>query len=363
MEPFVIRLKCLTPLWLGDIDRSSPAAKESGLIGSLRFWSEGLVRRYGIPVCDAQDRCKKEQGLCLVCRTFGATGWARRFRIELSGLSAVPVFFRASPKVASVSGNWLWQIFGADKTGGEKRKLGANTEYSFGVSALWNVKPFEITIIPRADAPPEAIGLLALALLRAAEWGGLGAKTQYGFGQVILEPNQTFEKKLALADAFLEKHASFDKALPTPVSGAFTVHPDRFFSLLYELNSDPFREGVNIGRVPSGFDNSYIPCSFDIRYKYELRNPRNGTGTDRGLRPAIQDNFGTTGANDLCGFVAGDNARASRIHVSHLFRTGGNHYSFKVWADADEPAMLRSIIHDHLMSRFSAAGIRVKRLV
>src|SRR5208282_6063255 len=115
-----LELQTLTPLWLGDTDRDSAAAKESGLVGSLRFWFEGLMRSYGRRVCDTiEGRCTGDD-LCDACKLFGTTDWARRFRLEITGLDPVPLFFRLSPKVARSSGDWLWKTFGEKATGGSK---------------------------------------------------------------------------------------------------------------------------------------------------------------------------------------------------------------------------------------------------
>ena len=93
-----IKIKTLTPLWTGDIDGECNKIKETGIIGSLRWWYEALVRGLGGYACDPTDSTcqfdyKKyhatgnvEDGLhdvCDACRLFGCTGWSRRFRIEI----------------------------------------------------------------------------------------------------------------------------------------------------------------------------------------------------------------------------------------------------------------------------------------
>src|SRR5260370_32365939 len=153
MEFPVVKLRTLTPLWLGDADRNSSAAKESGLIGSLRFWCEGIARSFGKRVCQG-DRCSVEdkRGLCTVCELFGTTSWARRFRLEIEGLEPIPIFFRASQQVVQATGNWLWNIFGGEKTGGTRKKNASGTAYTVRVSGLWNPSAFSIRILPRVGA-------------------------------------------------------------------------------------------------------------------------------------------------------------------------------------------------------------------
>ncbi len=97
-----VRLKTLTPLWTGGVDQTCDRLHETGLIGSLRWWYEALVRGLGGYACDPTEhactfdeekyrRSKatdehqrlREAGLCDACQMFGATGWARKFRLRV----------------------------------------------------------------------------------------------------------------------------------------------------------------------------------------------------------------------------------------------------------------------------------------
>lgn len=102
-----IRIDTKTPLWTGGI----PAGKvdrlhETGILGSLRWWYEAIVRGLGGEACDsttgkcqfnaenykkslAEDERQRlhEAGLCNVCQMFGATGWQRRFRLVVDEVS------------------------------------------------------------------------------------------------------------------------------------------------------------------------------------------------------------------------------------------------------------------------------------
>ena len=42
-----VKLRTLTPIWTGNMDRDSPSLKDTGLLGSLRFWYEAWVRALG----------------------------------------------------------------------------------------------------------------------------------------------------------------------------------------------------------------------------------------------------------------------------------------------------------------------------
>ncbi len=80
------KLQALTDIWTGDArrrrgNRSIP----TGLMGSLRWWYEVLVRGLGGEACDPTvpgGRCPDKGGKhCVVCELFGCTGWARKFRL------------------------------------------------------------------------------------------------------------------------------------------------------------------------------------------------------------------------------------------------------------------------------------------
>lgn len=105
MEEHEIKIKTLTPLWTGDINGECSRIKETGIIGSLRWWYEALVRGLGGYACDPNDsNCQfnyeaykesgdvedgftwknhSERNVCDVCKLFGCNGWEKRFRLEV----------------------------------------------------------------------------------------------------------------------------------------------------------------------------------------------------------------------------------------------------------------------------------------
>ncbi len=83
------RLKALTDLWTGDADGKGQCTIPTGLLGSIRWWFEVLVRGLGGAACDpseSNNRCPDQQGRrYVVCELFGCTGWGRKFRFEVRG--------------------------------------------------------------------------------------------------------------------------------------------------------------------------------------------------------------------------------------------------------------------------------------
>ncbi len=81
------KLKALTDIWTGDVKGKKDRLIPTGLMGSIRWWFEVLVRGLGGKACDPTVdgiRCPDREGRhCVVCELFGCTGWARKFRLMI----------------------------------------------------------------------------------------------------------------------------------------------------------------------------------------------------------------------------------------------------------------------------------------
>jgi CRISPR-associated protein Cmr1 len=177
-------IETLTPLWTGGVKAGKmDRIHETGIIGSLRWWYEAIVRGLGGLVNDPtkdegsgfdSEKYKKskasdvharlrEAGLCEVSQVFGATGWRRRFRLSIVDHTHQDT---SSPKQISVEHT--------------------NTETS--KKATWWFKDYprtgNLTIQIQSlaeDFPAEAIAGLFQFL---ADWAAIGGKTQMGFGVI-----------------------------------------------------------------------------------------------------------------------------------------------------------------------------------
>ena len=83
MEPFEIKLKTLTPIWTGGVDGNCDRVHETGIIGSLRWWYEALIRGLGGKACDPTSSDCKDKNRCDACELFGCTGWSRKFKFVI----------------------------------------------------------------------------------------------------------------------------------------------------------------------------------------------------------------------------------------------------------------------------------------
>jgi len=166
-----VEIKTLAPLWTGGVEAGKvDRIHETGILGSLRWWYETIVRGLGGEVCDpttpscTYDPDKPNNGLCDACQVFGATGWRRRFRLAIMDHTQQDI---SSPKKIS-----------ADST----------------INPMTNKKPtWWLPDHPRSgnltihiqslaqDFPPEVIGGLVQFV---ADCAAIGAKTQMGFGVI-----------------------------------------------------------------------------------------------------------------------------------------------------------------------------------
>lgn len=89
------RCKAITPIWTGDAYRKGDRLIPSGLLGSVRWWFEVLVRGMGGSACDPTDsdcRCPDKQGhRCVVCELFGCTGWSRKLQFKIVDCNGQPI--------------------------------------------------------------------------------------------------------------------------------------------------------------------------------------------------------------------------------------------------------------------------------
>lgn len=83
MKEYTVRIRPLTPIWTGDENRKNTTLRETGIIGSLRWWYEVLIRGLGGSACDPTDTKCDGKNHCDACELFGCTGWARKFRLEI----------------------------------------------------------------------------------------------------------------------------------------------------------------------------------------------------------------------------------------------------------------------------------------
>ena len=185
-----VKIKTLTPLWTGGVDAGKvDRIHETGILGSLRWWYEVLVRGLGGDACDpSQGKCGfnadkyakssakderqrlRDAGLCDVCQVFGAIGWRRRFRLTIVDNTKAD---------ASVSSRITANRSYTDNQGKERRPTwyfpnDNNAKPRFGDLT------FQIQSLAPDFSPEIITGLVQFI----ADWVAIGARARMGFGVI-----------------------------------------------------------------------------------------------------------------------------------------------------------------------------------
>lgn len=157
-----MEVKIRTPVWTGDIDQKSPFLRPMGIMGSLRWWTELVLRSLDKFACDptSNRRCPdNSKKYCFACLIFGATGVRRTFKLSMSGGERTFTGRAVNIKPSGRSRGWY---------------LGSGI-----------VGKINLNIIPLDRDFDES--LIFVPLILASRWGGIGAKTQNGYGVVEIE--------------------------------------------------------------------------------------------------------------------------------------------------------------------------------
>jgi len=176
MKSMSIEIKTLTPIWTGGVKGNCDILHETGIIGSMRWWYEAIVRGLGGYACDpveqgcifdkgkyddAKNEGKTEHealhtaGLCDVCQVFGATGWKRRFSLRIIH----------DITISAWKGKEMLNVCPPTRSHGWFLPAG-------------RVGSFTLKIHGDSDV----IARLVSLLLFIEEWGAIGAKPQLGYG-------------------------------------------------------------------------------------------------------------------------------------------------------------------------------------
>lgn len=175
-----LQIKTLTPLWTGGAEAGKvDRIHETGILGSLRWWYEAIVRGLGGKACDPSasqclyDPQKPNKGMCDVCLVFGATGWRRRFRLTAQDGSTPDTSvnqrvhaYRSYTDHKGQTRRPTWYF--PDKPSDKPRSGHLNIQIQ--------------SLVP--DFPVEVpAGLIQFI----ADWTALGARAQMGFGVIEIE--------------------------------------------------------------------------------------------------------------------------------------------------------------------------------
>jgi len=368
-----VSLRMRTPLWTGGLDGTMDRIHETGILGSLRWWYEVIVRGLGGEACDptthqcsfdaekyrrSKARDKRERlrdaGLCDACQIFGATGWRRRFRLEVrpaEGEIDLTEGMFPSGRVHPAKGQKKYRTGGWMLRGGYFGTL----ELRF-MGEEWVLL---CEILP--------------TLLFIEQWGALGPKTSIGYGVIEITElqirGQTYRRTQDDWRAQLRGLVSqncqgsrvgrwWSQELPTsfsPHQGDLPALTNMFFGKVRFEVSDSnwwnvFREiqWLQAGRISK--NEAWWTGEADKKPTgpFEISNPLPVSRIEHWVRchntfplspivrtylrygcppevnPLVEDE------PDFFGFVKGKNRQQSRIRISWAYRTNG-HWEMRFW--------------------------------
>ena len=185
---FTVRIKTLTPLWTGGLDGTMDRLHETGILGSLRWWYEAIVRGLGGSACDPSkhtcsfdaDKYRKstvsnerqrlrDAGLCDACQVFGATGWRRRVQVVII---EDKTYLAWEPRDRSLN------ICPPERGRG------------------WYLFPGYVgTLTLKFEGEGQVISLLASLFLWLEKYGSLGARSQLGYGAFCIVNRDEISEK------------------------------------------------------------------------------------------------------------------------------------------------------------------------
>ncbi len=313
-----IRLKTSTPLWTGGVDGTCDRLHETGIIGSLRWWYEVIVRGLGGTACNAvsDPRCpikvkvetSEKQVWCMACDLFGCTGWGRRFLLRLAedGTQVYAQQDQRDQISFRPSGRHRGWYYGAGRLGNNPASPELHGQL----------------IVLREDQGA-VINQLTVPLALASAWGGLGARTQHGFGVVQATVWDGSQQCVADLDRFLRyieakkaEHAKAPSVRAAPRLDEFFFSRFRFFLTgEWWKQVDGLRNGN--GRLRAWVSKQSVPVAPAI--KNQLRFGSHLT-TVRNSRQLENDLFGALSPR-----------RAAKIHVSSAYPLNDKMWEVRVW--------------------------------
>ncbi|MHA1679400.1 MAG: type III-B CRISPR module RAMP protein Cmr1 [Promethearchaeota archaeon] len=321
-EPIRTKFKIQTPLWTGDLDKKSSIIKESGIIGSLRWWTEVILRGFnskGFYSCDpnSSNRCPNigdQKKYCVSCHIFGATGRRRSFKLQCSGGESL---FNNMINIKPRGRNRGWYYPGSGVVG--------DIELAF--------VPLDIKFDKH---------LVLLPLLIASKWGAIGAKTQLGYG--VIDFTNILDVNISTFYQCIQKLALPNENKSRNENRSNTSHPpnfkEMFFSRIRFNTTSPnwwetcngiiqwnngrkrFRGLLNDPDLKSWVSEGFLPVAPSLKdwLRYQA-----------GVQLLINSERNGRTFSWLYGFISGNNRQASKIHISGAYKIGENEWEFRVW--------------------------------
>ncbi|MDI6716587.1 MAG: type III-B CRISPR module RAMP protein Cmr1 [Actinomycetota bacterium] len=323
-----IKIKTLTPLWTGSVDGKCDRLHETGIIGSMRWWYEAIVRGLGGYACDPSEHNEANEKRCEVSKFYGRNGQRRQFRLLLYPNKPSKIF---EGQILIPSGRVHQNRNGNTRAGG----------WYVGGGFFGNV---EARIVRLGPEEYDTAWILPLKLIHY--WGALGAKTQNGYGVIQVDniadladfrfnpPSvQGNEKPTGLPDL---RHMFFTKI-------GFEVKDSDWWK-----QADLLKQAWNNRLVTDGSKTAFLSDikkelnslvsinSIPIAPTFRNWLRYGDTITVRGKKKQVSLLKGflkgreTDAEREIFGQVRQNNNRATRIHISSAYQVGSA-WEIRIW--------------------------------
>ncbi|NLT94286.1 MAG: type III-B CRISPR module RAMP protein Cmr1 [Clostridia bacterium] len=315
-------LSIKTPIWIGNIDMKSDTLQLTGIMGSLRWWFEVILRGLGKYVCDptSNEKCpenvNKKDSYCPACLIFGATGIRRMFRLFADG----------GEKVFD---------------GGQINIKPGNRGWFLGSGLKGDLKIY-ITALDRGYDE----SLILTPLIVASKWGGFGGKTQLGYGVIEIEDIHKMDVvkfKEAVEKIILEKPSKLNVNLRNgSLKGLPNINDMFFAKVQFETDSEDWwknvevlKDKINDDRLKNWVKSGSVPIAPAIKYwlRYGSKLVLNNKRIDNFL-------FGTVIREPI----------ASKINVSCAYKAGENIWEFRIWGWIPKDNLLKGFNREKFLN-------------
>lgn len=322
-EKIEFKIKPLTPIFTGGIDGKCDRLHETGIIGSMRWWFEAIIRGMGGYACDpteSKNKCPDENGnYCDACKIFGSTGLKRVFRLDILNDGPTNTASDFQIKVVKEYQKETADIIKTFNHRGWFFKPGIIND-SLQMQIYYPTRPIGKLGI---DAN-EAGQLILLPLKLMADWGGLAVKNQQGYGVFNLSGDMKFDfdKSIAALKKILGEKPQNKRVQPD------VPRLDQFFFSRIEFHIEEknkiefWNKRFHYPKQESGEmswgDDPFLPIAPLVRY-YLRSLIREQEGWNKDLR------------HQLMGEAQGNNRKKSLINCSHAYPTNNDIYEMRIW--------------------------------
>jgi CRISPR type III-B/RAMP module RAMP protein Cmr1 len=282
-ETINVSLKTLTPIWTGDNERQTTYLRATSFLGSLRFWTEALLRSTGETICNNSNKgCthspEEAEKTCPVCKLFGCTGLSRSFSLKILDETGI-----SKDSIGHIELKHREYQITKEKYDPMQKKKILTTENKI---PKWPLTPkqaggiiggFCLSFSPlRPQENSHKINpIVLMSTYLMLNWGMLGAKDQYGYGLVEIPEESKQNLRKSIVD--------FANTLKIQKPYVGSVLPDlRDFFFFNGSIIDQKQFPVKINGVQFEFP-KFIP--FEIRYLVRSRLRKDETNyNERKLR-------------------------------------------------------------------------------